>query len=109
MAEIRASMLTGLVSFVDVTFDNSASYIQSWLRKLKDDKTLIVKAASQAQKAVDYILGVSYNEANTKCLLSARVKIKRESKYRSCCILYSGYLYIGKIKCKYTFIGLKRL
>ena len=55
MAEIRASMLTGLVSFVDVTFDNSASYIQSWLRKLKDDKTLIVKAASQAQKAVDYI------------------------------------------------------
>ena len=53
-------MLTGLVGFVDVTFDNSASYIQSWLRKLKDDKTLIVKAASQAQKAVDYILGVSY-------------------------------------------------
>ena len=64
MAEIRASMLTGLVSFVDATFDNSVSYIQSWLRKLKDDKTLIVKAASQAQKAVDYILGVSYNKNN---------------------------------------------
>ena len=57
-------MLTGLVGFVDVTFDNSASYIQSWLRKLRDDKTLIIKAASQAQKAVDYILGVSYNENN---------------------------------------------
>ena len=64
MAEIGASMLTGLVGFVDVTFDNSVSYIQSWLRKLKDDKTLIVKAASQAQKAVGYILGVSYNENN---------------------------------------------
>ncbi|MFC6605297.1 zincin-like metallopeptidase domain-containing protein [Ectobacillus funiculus] len=56
MAEIGASMLTGLAGFVDVTFDNSAAYIQSWLRKLKDDKTLIVKAANQAQKAVDYIL-----------------------------------------------------
>ncbi|MCQ6281111.1 ArdC family protein, partial [Bacillus sp. EB600] len=64
VAEIGASMLTGLAGFVDVTFDNSAAYIQSWLRKLKDDKTLIVKAASQAQKAVDYILGVSYNDEN---------------------------------------------
>ena len=66
MAEIGASLLTGLVGFMDVTFDNSASYIQSWLRKLKDDKTLIVKAASQAQKAVDYILGVSYNDENNE-------------------------------------------
>ncbi|MFD6508703.1 hypothetical protein [Bacillus sp. NPDC060175] len=49
-----------------MTFDNSAAYIQSWLRDLRDDKTVIVKAASQAQKAVDYILGVSYNEAGTK-------------------------------------------
>jgi antirestriction protein ArdC len=62
VAEIGASMLTGLAGFVDVTFDNSAAYIQSWLRKLKDDKTLIVKAASQAQKAVDYILGETKNE-----------------------------------------------
>jgi antirestriction protein ArdC len=59
VAEIGASMLTGLAGFVDVTFDNSAAYIQSWLRKLK---TLIVKAASQAQKAVDYILGETKNE-----------------------------------------------
>lgn len=62
MAEIGSSMLTGLAGFVNVTFDNSAAYIQSWLRKLKDDKTLIVKAASQAQRAVDYILGVNYKE-----------------------------------------------
>lgn len=66
VAEIGASMLTGLSGFVDVTFDNSTAYIQSWLRNLKDDKTLIVKAASQAQKAIDYILGVSYNVENKK-------------------------------------------
>ncbi|CCW08358.1 hypothetical protein EBGED10_50880 [Bacillus sp. GeD10] len=58
------SMLTGLAGFVDITFDNSTAYIQSWLRNFKNDKTLIVKAASQAQKAVDYILRVSYNEEN---------------------------------------------
>ncbi|MEB9334519.1 MULTISPECIES: hypothetical protein [Bacillus] len=57
-------MLTGLAGFVDITFDNSTAYIQSWLRNFKNDKTLIVKAASQAQKAVDYILRVSYNEEN---------------------------------------------
>lgn len=60
VAEIGASMLTGFAGISDVTFDNSASYIQSWLSKLKDDKTLVVKAGAQAQKAVDYILGVKW-------------------------------------------------
>ncbi|MDZ5480035.1 ArdC family protein [Bacillus thuringiensis] len=64
VAEIGASMLNGLSGFVDITFDNSTAYLQSWLRNLKNDKTLIVKAASQAQRAVDYILGISYNEEN---------------------------------------------
>lgn len=60
VAEIGASMLTGLAGFSDVTFDNSAAYIQSWLKQLKDDKTLVVKAGAQAQKAADHILGVKF-------------------------------------------------
>lgn len=40
------------------TLINSAAYIQGWLQSLKDDKTLIVKAAAQAQKAADYILNM---------------------------------------------------
>lgn len=38
------------------SFRNSAAYIQSWLRKLKNDKRLIVSAAAQAEKAVNLIM-----------------------------------------------------
>ena len=40
--------------------DNAASYLAHWLQALKNDKRLIVHAASQAQKAADYILGNTY-------------------------------------------------
>ncbi|MBO5449796.1 MAG: DUF1738 domain-containing protein [Ruminococcus sp.] len=40
------------------TLKNSAAYIQSWLRALKNDKHMIVYAASRAQKAAEYILNM---------------------------------------------------
>jgi len=40
-------------------FDQSAAYIKGWLEALKDDKGLIFKAASEAQKAVDFILAAT--------------------------------------------------
>lgn len=60
IAELGASMLCGVTGIDNETIDNSASYINSWLRALKNDKTLIVKASQQAQKAADYILGKKY-------------------------------------------------
>lgn len=36
---------------------NSAAYIQSWLKALKNDKRMIVHASGQAAKAVNFILG----------------------------------------------------
>ena len=42
---------------VDRTINNSAAYLEGWLKSLKEDKTLIVHAAAQAQKAADFILG----------------------------------------------------
>ncbi|PWK17215.1 antirestriction protein ArdC [Arcicella aurantiaca] len=60
-AEIGAAFLCAEIKIDTLNvLNSSASYIQSWLRKLKDDKTLILKASSKAQKAVDFILGVSY-------------------------------------------------
>lgn len=56
VAELGAAMLCGHTGIDNSTLDQSASYIQSWLRKLKNDKTLIIQAAAQAQKAADYIL-----------------------------------------------------
>lgn len=62
VAEIGAAMLCGVTGIENYTIDNSASYIKSWLRKLKEDKTLIIYAAAQAQKAADYIQGVKHEE-----------------------------------------------
>ena len=36
--------------------DNSAAYIRSWLKVLKDDRRAVIVAAGQAQKAADFIL-----------------------------------------------------
>lgn len=62
VAEMGAVMLCGVAGFVEITIDNSAAYIKSWSRKLKEDSRLVVMAASQAQKAADYILGKSNGE-----------------------------------------------
>lgn len=64
VAELGSAMLSGVTGIENTTLDNSASYIQSWLRALKNDQTLIVKASQQAQKASDRILGLSVRETN---------------------------------------------
>ena len=43
-------------------FDQSAAYIKNWLRALKDDKRMIFKAASEAQKAADWLMQTSTGE-----------------------------------------------
>jgi antirestriction protein ArdC len=57
VAEMGAAMLCGTLGIENKTIKNSASYIQSWLGKLRDDKKLVVHAAAAAQKAADFILG----------------------------------------------------
>jgi antirestriction protein ArdC len=56
VAEMGAAMLCGVAGVESRTLDNSASYLQSWIDRLRSDSRLIVSAASQAQKAADYIL-----------------------------------------------------
>lgn len=60
IAELGASMLCGISGIDNDTIDNSASYINSWLKALKDDKKLIVIASQQAQKAADLIQGKNF-------------------------------------------------
>lgn len=57
IAEIGASYLCNSAGIFDRTMDNSASYIQAWISKLKNDRKLIVGASSKAQEAVEFILG----------------------------------------------------
>ena len=57
VAEIGAAcILASLGIETKNSFDNSAAYIQSWLSVLKNDRRMVVIAAGQAEKAVNFIL-----------------------------------------------------
>lgn len=56
IAELAAAFLCAETGIEQTTIDNSAAYIQSWLRELKNDKTLVIFAAGQAQRATDFIM-----------------------------------------------------
>jgi antirestriction protein ArdC len=55
VAEMGAAYLCGVCGIANVTLDNSTAYIQSWMQVLRNDPTMLVYAAAQAQKAADYI------------------------------------------------------
>jgi antirestriction protein ArdC len=62
VAEMGSAFLCGHCEIENKTIDQSASYIQHWLVRLKEDRKLVVHAAAQAQKACDFILNVERNE-----------------------------------------------
>ncbi|MCW3109245.1 MAG: hypothetical protein JWQ09_3751 [Segetibacter sp.] len=56
VAEMGACYLKSYTGIPVVELENSAAYIQGWLEVLNGDKRFVIKAASQAQRAVSYIL-----------------------------------------------------
>ena len=62
IAELGSAFLCGYADIVDRTIDNSAAYLEGWLKQFQNDRTLIVYAAAQAQKAADFILGRTFAE-----------------------------------------------
>lgn len=58
IAEFAASYLCTEAGIERATIQNSAAYIQSWVRALKDDKTMLFFAATQAERAAKYILNI---------------------------------------------------
>ena len=60
IAEMTASMLSGIAGIIDETIEQSAAYIDAWRKKISKDPKLVVQAAGKAQKAVDCITGVKY-------------------------------------------------
>ena len=57
MAEMSAAFLCAHAHIENVTLTNQAAYINDWLTALRRDQRMLIQAASQAQKATDYILG----------------------------------------------------
>lgn len=57
VAELGAAMLCAALGISSGTRPDHAQYIDGWLKALKSDKKFIFSAASQAQKAADYLIG----------------------------------------------------
>jgi len=63
IAEMGAAMLCGVTGISPAVLDNSAAYLANWIQVLKGDSKLLVQAASAAQKAADYIRGITLKSA----------------------------------------------
>ena len=59
VAECGAAFLCGISGIAPQTIENTVAYSAYWLAQLRADRTLLIRAASQAQHAVDYICGVA--------------------------------------------------
>lgn len=57
VAELTSSYCCAALGLDNSLIDNAASYIDSWLSKLKSDPKAIVIAAGQARRAADYLRG----------------------------------------------------
>ncbi|MDD2852770.1 MAG: zincin-like metallopeptidase domain-containing protein, partial [Desulfuromonadaceae bacterium] len=58
VAECCSAFVCGHAGIENSTIENSAAYIQGWLKALKNDRTLLIHAAAQGYKAADFILNV---------------------------------------------------
>ena len=66
VAELGALFLMQEVGFdTSKTEINSTAYLKGWLKVLKSDVSFVVKASTQAQKAIDYILDVKYENTDS--------------------------------------------
>lgn len=61
VAEMTAAMVLGSIG-LEPLVDSSAAYIDGWLSKMKNDKKFVLSAASQAQKAADFIMGKNFEK-----------------------------------------------
>ena len=57
VAEFTAAFLAGEAGIERTIEDNSAAYLKSWAKRLREDKSIIYKAARDAQKAADFVMG----------------------------------------------------
>jgi antirestriction protein ArdC len=65
VAEVGAAFLCAIAGIANENTErNTTAYIQNWVSKLQEDNRLIVHASANAQRAVDSILGISFEHAN---------------------------------------------
>ena len=62
VAEMGASFLNAFTGIKEVVFENSVAYLQGWIKKLSNDKTMILYASTKAFKAASFILDLQSEE-----------------------------------------------
>ena len=76
VAEMGAAFLCAIAGIANENTErNTLAYIQNWISKLAEDNRLIVHAAANAQRAVDLILGTSFENAAPKEELTAEALV----------------------------------
>lgn len=65
VAEMTSAYLCAVAGIEQATIENTAAYIASWKRTIKEDIKAVVTAAGQAQKAADFILGSAVEVEST--------------------------------------------
>jgi antirestriction protein ArdC len=58
---MTATMLCGEAG-VEGTVENSAAYLASWITTIREDPKVLVKAAGQAQRAADLVMGRTFEQ-----------------------------------------------
>ena len=64
-AELASAFLSAQAG-LDVPIERSASYIEGWLSVLRHDHTMLVRAAGLAQRAADYVQGISFKQEESE-------------------------------------------
>ena len=62
VAEMGGCYLKSYTGLPIANMGNNAAYIKGWLDVLSGDKSILIKAASRSQQAVDYILNPKVEE-----------------------------------------------
>ena len=66
VAEIGATFLCSRLGIESTVDDNHVDYLNTYIKILKNDKRLLMKASSKAQEAVDYIFELFDKHQNTE-------------------------------------------
>ena len=61
VAEMTAAFLGASAEIIEDGFENSAAYLRGWLEvlRVKENRTWLVRAASETKRAADYVLGAA--------------------------------------------------
>jgi antirestriction protein ArdC len=65
-AEMTSAFLCGYTGILMSTEANQAAYLRGWMKKLKSDPSMLIKAGSDAQKAFDFIMDAKAVEQPTE-------------------------------------------